>query len=101
MFQHHFKPDYKEKYLKYKNKYNNLKKQFGSAASVVSEDYQYGDWEHIYDLNNAINYKFKELEFPLDELNNALYQSKTDNLELISGPNCFEYKKFQMTVLLS
>jgi hypothetical protein len=93
MFQHHFKPDYKEKYLKYKNKYNNLKKQFGSAA-VVSEDYEYGDWEHIYDLNNAINYKFKELGYPLNKLNDVLYLNpKTDNLELISDIIVYESKK--------
>ena len=32
MFQHHFKTDNKEKYLKYKNKYLKLKAQYGASS---------------------------------------------------------------------
>ena len=90
MFKHHFKIDYIHKYLKYKNKYINLK-QYGSSSNLKDDIYIYGDWEHIFETNQAIDINFKKLGYPEDKIGNVLYFNPiNNNLEIINNIIVFD-----------
>lgn len=74
---------YKNKYLKYKAKYINLKNQIGSAsfATASSDD----DWELDYDQSTLLDEYYIKQGYPSNRLGQSLfYNTKNNKMEVIS-----------------
>jgi len=74
---------YKNKYLKYKAKYINLKNQIGSAsfATASSDD----DWEIDADQSDLLDEYYIKQGYPSNHIGQSLfYNTKNNKMELIS-----------------